>query len=170
MQTTPIDDIHGAFLVDGDRFPDDRGWFQELYSTSRAYPHLIGRERQINLSCSKKGVVRGLHVGTFAKLCTCVKGCVYDVIADVRPDSRTYMKWFGVWLAAEARKQIFVPAGCAHGFFCQEDDSLFLYLQDGTYDPSADRHVNWKDPKLGIVWPRSQEYILSDKDKHAEML
>ena len=169
MKTRKIDEVHGAFIIECDRHLDDRGWFQELYSTAGAYPHLIGRERQINMSCSKKGVVRGMHVAPFAKLCTCIRGRVYDVMVDMRADSPTYMNWFGVWLE-DNRQQVFVPANCAHGFFSGEDDSLFLYLQDGTYNPHVEKQVNWRDPKIGIVWPPCQEYILSDKDKYTEML
>ena len=170
MKTIKIDEVHGAFLVIGDCYEDDRGWFQELYSTAKAFPHLIGRERQINMSCSKKGVVRGMHIAPFAKFCTCIRGRVFDVIADLRPDSTTYLKWYGVWLDERSRQQLFVPAGCAHGFFSDEEDSLFLYLQDGTYNPAVEKQMNWKDPKVGIKWPHSPEYILSSKDKYAEML
>ncbi len=170
MKTRQVEDVAGVFIIEGDKHSDDRGWFQELYSTAGKFPHLIGKERQLNLSCSKKGTVRGMHVASFAKFCTCVKGRVYDVVADLREKSPTYMKWFGIWLDSESLKQIFVPAGCAHGFFALEDDSMFLYLQDGTYAPNNEKQINWRDPKLGISWPYAQEYILSDKDKNAEML
>jgi dTDP-4-dehydrorhamnose 3,5-epimerase len=169
MKKTKIDEIYGAFIVESDRHHDSRGWFQELYSTARDYPHLIGIERQLNMSHSRKGVVRGLHVAPFAKLCSCLSGRVYDVIADVRPDSPTYLNWFGVWLENNS-KQVFVPANCAHGFFSSEDNTLFMYLQDGTYNPNVEKQVNWRDPKIGIVWPPCQEYIISDKDKHSEFI
>lgn len=170
MKKRAIDDIQGLLILEGDRYADDRGWFQELYSSAGPFPHLIGKERQVNVSCSKKGVVRGMHVAPFAKLCTCLKGRIYDVVADLRQSSPTYLKWFGIWLDPESKKQIYVPAGCAHGFFSHEEGSLFMYVQDGTYNPATEQQVNWKDPKVGIVWPPSQEYILSEKDKHAPML
>ena len=170
MKTRKIDEVHGAFVVESDRHEDDRGWFQELYSTAKAYPHLIGRERQINMSSSKAGVVRGMHVAPFAKLCTCVRGCVYDVVADLRQNSATYLNWYGIWLNEDDNKQLFVPSGCAHGFFSSRDDTLFMYLQDGTYNPAVETQVNWRDPKIGIKWPHAQEYLLSAKDKYAEMM
>ena len=170
MKSRQLDDVVGVVIVEGENHFDDRGWFQELYSTAGAFPHLIGKERQLNMSCSKKGVVRGMHIAPFAKFCTCIRGRVYDVVADFRQKSPTYLKWFGIWLDADNKKQIFVPAGCAHGFFSAEDDSMFLYLQDGTYDPVNEQQVNWKDPKIGICWPPAQEYILSEKDKKAVML
>lgn len=157
-------------MVEHERYQDDRGWFEQLYSSSDDYPHLAGRERQLNLSCSNKGVVRGLHVAPFAKLCACLRGRVYDVVADVRKESPTYKKWFGIWLEEKDRKQLFVPAGCAHGFFSAEDNSLFLYLQDGTYNPKAESQVNWRDPQIGIVWPQAAEYILNERDKNAACL
>lgn len=170
MKKTLIEEVHGACVIEGDRFPDDRGWFQEIYSTARSYPHLSGLERQINISHSKQGVVRGMHIVPFAKLCTCIHGCVYDVVVDMRENSSTYLKWFGVWLNEENKKQLFVPAGCAHGFFSQTNDTIFLYLQDRTYNTNLERQLNWRDPKIGIVWPDSKEYILSEKDKHAPMM
>lgn len=168
MKTRKIDEVYGAFIIECDKHTDERGCFQELYSTAGQYPHLIGRERQINMFCLNKSVICGLNIAPFAKLCSCIRGRIYDVIVDTRQDSLTYMNWFGVWLSGG--QQIFVPANCAHGFFSEEDDTWYLHLQDGTYNSNAERQVNWRDPKIGIVWPPSQEYIISDKDKHAEML
>lgn len=170
MKKTAIDDVHGAFIIEGSRFGDDRGWFQEFYSTAHDYPHLVGQQRQINLSCSRRGVVRGMHIAPFAKLCTCVRGRVYDVITDLRESSPTYLKWYATWLDEHNKLQLFVPAGCAHGFFAEQDDSIFLYLQDDTYNPRTERQVNWREPKIGIVWPPCQEYILSERDRTVPLL
>lgn len=170
MEVKSIADVHGAYLIEFDRFEDDRGYFQEVYSTAREYPHFVGTERQVNLSSSKKGTVRGMHVAPFAKLCSCPKGRLFDVVADVRPDSPTYLNYYGVWLDDQNKRQLFVPGGCAHGFFAAEDDTLLLYLQDGTYKPEVESEVNWKDPKLNIKWPESQQYLLSEKDKRAPVL
>jgi len=169
MEKRPLD-VDGAFLVTVDRHEDERGYFEELYSTARSFPHLVGQKRQLNLSNSRKGVVRGMHLAPFAKLAMCLKGRLFDVVADVRPNSPTYLKWAGVWLDGSDRNQVYVPAGCAHGFFASENDTLLLYLQDGTYEPSVEKEINWRDPKLGIRWPPSEQYFLSDKDKRAAML
>lgn len=170
MRKWPIHEVLNAFILEFDRHEDQRGYFEEIYSTGRDYPHLAGTERQINLSHSKKGVVRGMHIAPFAKICSCIRGKLFDVIADVRPGSPTYLKWFGMWLDEYSNKQIYVPAGCAHGFFAAEDDTILLYLQDGIYNPKAEQQVNWRDPKLNIKWPYSQPYILSEKDRKADFL
>lgn len=169
MKSIKIDEVHGSFVVECQKFSDDRGWSSELYSTAKAYPHLIGRERQLNIFSSKKSVVRGLSVASFARLCSCMRGRVYDVVVDMRESSSTYLNWYGIWLDEFNGKQLFVPAGCAHGFF-SEQDSLLLCLQDGASNFDTEKVVNWKDPKIGIVWPVSQEYIISQRDKKSEFL
>lgn len=168
MRRTLISEVEGAFVLEFDRFSDNRGYFQEVYSVKKDEYCLPSY--QINVSCSKKNVVRGMHVVPFSKLCTCVQGSLFDVVADTRPHSPTYLGWYGVWLTEENRKQLFVPAGCAHGFFAGEDDTLLLYLQDGTYNPQTEQEVNWRDPQLNIVWPPATEYVLSEKDRQAPML
>ena len=167
MKKTLISEVAGAFVLDINRYADNRGYFQEVYSVAKdQYPLSC---YQINVSYSHKGVVRGMHVVPFAKLCTCVRGSLFDVVADVRPDSATFLHWYGVWLTEENHRQLFIPANCAHGFFAAEDNTILLYLQDGTYAPNTEREINWQDPQLGIKWPVVEEYILSDKDRQAPM-
>lgn len=170
MKIKPVSQIEGAHLIEFDRYEDDRGYFQEVYSTATDYPHFVGRSRQLNLSSSVQNTVRGMHVAPFSKLCSCIRGRLYDVIADVRPDSPTYLKWYGVWLEESSPLQLFVPSGCAHGFFAAENNTLLLYLQDGTYEPAVEKEINWRDPKLGIKWPEASKYILSEKDRRASFL
>jgi dTDP-4-dehydrorhamnose 3,5-epimerase len=165
-----IKDVQGACLIEFDRHSDERGYFQEIYSTSRDYPHLVGTKRQINLSMSGKGVVRGLHIVPFGKICSCPRGRLFDVIADVRPDSPTYLNWYGVWLEEQSCRQLYVPPHCAHGFFSAEDNTILMYIQDGTYDPTLESEVNWKDPDIGIKWPEATRYILSAKDLQAPII
>lgn len=163
----PIKEVEGAYVYEIDRYSDHRGFFQEAYAPIRYYGFNV---KQVNVSCSGQGVIRGLHVANFAKLCMCVKGKLYDVVADVRPQSRTYLGWYGIWLSPDEPKQLYVPAGCAHGFFAAEDDTVLLYMQNDTYNPKGEREVNFLDPKLGIDWPLCGEYIVSDKDRSAPML
>jgi len=173
MKLIPVDEVQGAMVIETDRYTDDRGYFQELFSSAREYPMSI---EQANLSLSKENTVRGLHVVPFAKLCTCAKGALFDVVADVRPDSPTYLGWYGVWLSEENHKQLYVPAGCAHGFFAAKTPTLLIYMQDSPYNPSVESEVNWQDPQLGIEWPPAvfahagEDYVLSDKDKAAPFL
>jgi dTDP-4-dehydrorhamnose 3,5-epimerase len=169
MNIVPVEEVQHAFVVEMDCYRDHRGWFQEVANEAASHG-LQYATKQVNVSSSRKHVVRGLHVAPFAKFCTCVRGKLFDVVADVRRHSPTYGQWYGIWLSESNHKQLYVPAGCAHGFFSAEDNTLLLYLQDGTYNPGVEREVNWQDPVLNIHWPAASEYILSDKDKDAPFL
>lgn len=166
MKKIPVTQVDGAYVIEIDRHNDRRGYFQEVFSSVR-YDANLPHVAQINLSLSHKNVVRGLHVAPFGKLCTCVRGSLFDVVADVRKGSPTFGGWHGVWLTEHNCKQLYVPPGCAHGFFAAENDTLLLYEQDGLYDPATDQVINWQCPRLGIAWPKAEEYILSDKDRLA---
>lgn len=170
MKKTAIDQVAGAYVIEIDRFYDERGYFQEAYSWLRYDHHTLSEVMQTNVSHSRKGVVRGLHVAPYSKLCTCIRGALFDVVADVRPDSPTYGNWFGVWLDDTNCKELFVPEGCAHGFFAAENNTILMYQQDGTYSPEAEYEINWRDPTLAIEWPEADDYILSTKDANAPML
>jgi dTDP-4-dehydrorhamnose 3,5-epimerase len=168
MEKTSIEQVEGAYVLKFKRFSDDRGYFQEVQSAAKC--DLLKYAWQINVSSSNANVVRGMHVVPFSKLCTCVRGALWDVVADVRKDSPTYGNWFGVWLTEGNCKQLFIPAGCAHGFYSKCDQTLLLYSQDGTYNPKVESEVNWRDTTLNIEWPLADEYLLSDKDKNAKFL
>jgi dTDP-4-dehydrorhamnose 3,5-epimerase len=168
MKSTPIKQVEGAYVCELDRYPDDRGYFEEIFSLNRNFFEMD--VRQVSVSCSKRNVVRGLHVAPFAKLCMCVSGRLFDVVADARSGSPTYLGWFGVWLSPNEPKQLFVPEGCAHGFYAAEDDTVLLYMQGGVYDPKIGTEIHWRDPRLAIDWPQAESYILSPKDEKAEPL
>lgn len=169
-----IHDMPGAALINYKRHIDDRGYFQEVFSTVR-YDANLPHVDQVNLSCSRHMAVRGLHIAPFAKLCTVLRGKVYDVIADTRKDSPTYGKWCCTWLSDSICRQVLVPPFCAHGFFCAEDGTYFLYQQNGLYDPTREKSLNWRDPTFNIKWPEMEHvseghFILSDKDRTAPFL
>jgi len=166
MKKIQIPEIKNAFILEIDRFSDERGSFQELFSVYK-YISQVWRPAQVNLSCSNKNVVRGLHVTPFSRLLTCIKGKLFNVIADVRPESPTFKNWFGIWLDESSCKQIYVPYGCAHGFFVAENDTMLLHQQDFPYTPSIEKEIHWKDPTLAITWPEADNYILSEKDQNA---
>lgn len=153
-----------AFVCDVGHFPDERGLFKELYSQKHLPQFQV---KQINCSVSKKNVLRGLHVVPFAKLVHCVKGRIFDVVADVRKKSGTYLKWYGVELSCDNHLSLYVPKDCAHGFLALEDDSVVVYAQDGIYDPRVESSVNYADPRLNIKWPN---LIVSDKDLRAPFI
>jgi dTDP-4-dehydrorhamnose 3,5-epimerase len=153
-----------AFSCDGCRYYDHRGYFQELFS-QKNLPHF--KVAQINCSVSAKNVLRGLHVVPFAKLVFCVKGQVFDVVADVRKDSKSYLKYDSVILSGYNEKAIYIPPNCGHGFLALEEDSIVVYAQDGIYDPTLESIVNYADPQLNIKWPFA---ILSEKDAKAPVI
>ena len=160
--------IKDAFIVRGRKFLDDRGFFEELYNESKFYKPITKSWKQVSLAESKTDVLRGLHCSNYAKFVTCVKGEVYDVIVDLRPNSPTYLQWTGVWLDADDNEpvHVYIPKRCGHGYYCKKD-SLFLYLQDGCYNPKEDIEVNLFDPKINIDWPKAfNKYIISDKDRN----
>ena len=156
-------------------FGDERGFFFESFN-QKVFEEAVGRKInfvQDNHSRSVKGVLRGLHFQikpySQAKLVRCVKGEVYDVAVDIRPESSTYCKWVGVFLSAQNKKQLWIPEGFAHGFVVVSDEAEFLYKTTNYYMPSAEGCIRWDDPVLNIDWPmKANELILSDKDKNAE--
>jgi dTDP-4-dehydrorhamnose 3,5-epimerase len=169
MIKNEIQTIAGSYIIEIDRYDDDRGFFQEIFSTTRYSPE-FPEIAQINVSCSNKNVIRGLHVAPFAKLCTCIRGSLFDVVADVRKGSPTFGNWFGLWLTESNRKQLFVPNGCAHGFYSAEDNTILCYQQDGLYSPKFECEIHFQDPTLGISWPAADNYIVSAKDQAARDL
>lgn len=161
MKLYTIEVVCGSFVCDATRFEDERGYFQELF-THKEMPQF--KVSQINCSLSKLGVLRGLHVAPFGKLVYCVKGKIYDVVADMRKDSKTYLKWYAVKLSEQNHKALYIPPYCAHGFMSLAEESLVVYAQDGLYDPSVEESVRYDDPQLNIKWPFP---ILSIKDASA---
>jgi dTDP-4-dehydrorhamnose 3,5-epimerase len=126
--------VNGAMILEIDRFDDDRGFFEELYSKKW---NLDFQCMQVNCSHSKKNVLRGMHVAPFAKLVNCIKGAIFDVVVDVRQDSTTYLKWFYIILNEDNQRSFYIPANCAHGFLALEESHV-VYAQDGLYDPKME--------------------------------
>lgn len=154
------------------KFGDHRGFFSETFNRKRLADAGIDLDFvQDNHSLSgQRGVVRGLHfqIPPFAqdKLVRVVKGRIYDVAVDIRRSSPTYGRHVGVELSAENWKQLFVPAGFAHGFVTLDPDTEVIYKVTNYYAPAHDRGLIWNDPDLRIDWPITPaEAILSDKDK-----
>ena len=112
---------------------------------------------QDNQSSSTKGVLRGLHFQKEfpqGKLVRVVKGSVFDVAVDLRSDSETYGKWFGVELTEENKKQFYIPEGFAHGFLVLSDLAEFCYKCTDFYHPGDEGGLAWNDPEIGIKWPQ----------------
>lgn len=155
--------IKGCYVVECNRHYDSRGFFQELYSDN-TYDDLVQRWEQINWSESSKGVFRGIHEAPFNKLVTCLTGEIFDVVVDLRPKSETFKQWTGFYINAICTRQLFVPAGCGHGFLAIEKSQV-MYCQNATYKPGQQK--SWRWDSFGIEWPVESDFILSKADKNA---
>lgn len=165
--------IEGLLIVEPARFGDERGWFSETWNAQRFAASGIGCEWvQDNHSMSSAvGTLRGLHYQkpphAQAKLVRCTRGKIWDVAVDYRPQSPTYLKYFGLELAPQSGAQLFIPPGFLHGFVTLEPDSEIQYKCDAFYAPEADAAIRWNDPDIGIEWPLDADPILSAKDEAA---
>lgn len=166
--------IDGLYVIKPTVFEDNRGFFMETYSKRDFEEIGINSEFvQDNHSKSTKGVLRGLHFQKEypqSKLVRVVKGEVYDVAVDLRKDSKTYGKYYGVVLSEENKLQFFIPKGFAHGFLVLSEEAEFVYKCDDFYHPGDEGGVIWNDEKIGIEWPLEkvggkQNLIQSEKDK-----
>ena len=163
--------LPGLLVLSPEVHGDERGYFCETWNERDLAGILPGvRFVQDNESLSGYGVVRGLHFQKAphaqAKLVRVVRGTVYDVAVDLREDSETYGRWFGIELSAENHLQLFIPKGFAHGFSVLSDKALFQYKCDAHYCPQAEAAIAWDDPDLGIDWKiPAGEVILSEKDR-----
>ena len=162
-------ELVGAYIVDIAPNEDERGFFARIFDAKLFEEHgLNPYAAQGNLSHNKKaGTLRGMHwqdaSAPESKFVRCVRGAVYDVIVDIRPDSPSYLKHIGVELSAANRRALYVPPVFAHSFITLEDDSDVTYQVGGVYTPSAEHGARYDDPAFGIEWPREIE-IISDKD------
>ena len=173
IETTPLPDV---FLVTPRRFGDARGFFAETWSRPRMAEAGIDIDFvQDNHSVSEAaGTVRGLHFQTpphaQAKLVRCGRGRLFDVAVDIRRGSPTYGKSVGVELSFENGRQLYIPAGFAHGFMTLEPGTEIVYKCSDIYAPGAEGSVRWDDPDIGIDWPLPGAPILSEKDAAAPLL
>ena len=153
-----LDNIEGLCLITPAVHGDDRGYFMETYSArdmEEAGINIVFV--QDNQSMSTKGVLRGLHFQKNfpqTKLVRVIKGEVFDVAVDLRPNSPTFGKWHGEILSEENKKQFLIPRGFAHGFLVLSDVAEFCYKCDDFYHPNDEGGLAWNDPEIGIKWPR----------------
>lgn len=168
--------IPEVVLVEPKVFADDRGFFLESWQQERfAANGIPGPFQQDNHSCSKRGVVRGLHfqLEPFpqGKLVRVVRGAIFDVAVDIREGSPTFGRWVGERLDEENKRMLWVPPGFAHGFCALADETHVLYKATGLYSAPHDRGLAWDDPEIGIAWPDpGVPFRLSAKDlKHPRL-
>lgn len=163
--------IEGAYSIELERREDLRGFFARAWCKSEFEAHGLDVDFvQGNLVVSKKrGTVRGLHYQMApyeeAKLVRCARGSIFDVIVDIRPESPTFGRWFGIELDAESYRMVYVPARCAHGYQSLADDVEVFYQVSQFYRPEAERGLRYDDPAFGIRWPL-EAVGLSEKDRN----
>jgi dTDP-4-dehydrorhamnose 3,5-epimerase len=151
--------LKGAFIIEPERLEDERGFFARSFCQKEFEEHgLNPRIIQCNISYNKKkGTLRGMHYQVApheeAKLVSCIKGAICDVIIDLRPDSSTYCQWLAIELSAENHKMLYMPEGYAHGFQTLEDNTEVFYQMSEFYHPECARGLRWDDPAFGIEWP-----------------
>ena len=164
-------EIEGLKVVEPSVFGDERGYFMETYNYNDYKEAGIDMQFvQDNQSSSKKGVLRGLHFQKEYpqdKLVRVVSGEVFDVAVDLRKESDTYGKWYGVILSAENKKQFFIPKGFAHGFVVLSESAEFAYKCTDFYHANDEGGIKWDDTDIGIKWPipEDMELIISEKDQ-----
>ncbi|MPS48382.1 dTDP-4-dehydrorhamnose 3,5-epimerase [Methylobacillus sp.] len=157
-------------------FCDDRGFFFESFN-QKVFEQATGKHYdfvQDNHSKSSKGVLRGLHYQikqTQGKLVRVISGQIFDVAVDIRRSSPTFGKWIGEYLSAENRKQLWIPAGFAHGFVVTSESAEVLYKTTDLYAPEHERCIIWHDADIAIDWPNTETLpILSSKDQQGSLL
>ena len=175
MQITPTS-IPEVILIEPRLFVDERGFFLETFQARKNAAAGISQPMvQDNHSGSRQGVLRGLHYQIHnpqGKLVSVVVGEVFDVAVDLRRASPTFGRWVGVALSAQNHRQLWVPAGFAHGFYVVGEWAEVLYKVTDFYDPSSERTLLWNDPQVGIHWPLvdGREPLLSPKDAQGSTL
>lgn len=166
FEPTPIND---AYIVSLNPFKDERGWFGRVFCNEEFSK--IGHTKQwvqINHSFTvKKGALRGMHFQrspyTEIKLVRCIAGEIFDVIIDLRENSNTFLKWFGVHLSAQNKKMLYIPQGFAHGFQTMKENTELIYHHSEFYNSDFEDGIKYDEPLVGIKWPmKIQEISLRD--------
>lgn len=173
FQATTLD---GCYEINLSPIGDERGWFMRSFSAD-IFEKEIGQQInwvQTNHSyTAKKGSVRGMHFQhePFAeiKLVRCIAGAVFDVVVDLRKESLTYLKWFGIELTAANKKQLLIPKGCAHGFQTMEENTELIYAHSEYYKPEQESGVLYDDPVIDIKWPL-EVCDISERDKNHQLI
>ena len=164
--------IAGLHIITSKVHEDERGYFMETYHEAEMKEAGIDvRFVQDNQSMSVKGVLRGMHYQINypqAKLVRVISGRMFDAVIDLRKNSDTYGRWYGVVLSEENHRQIFVPEGFAHGFMVLSDRAEVFYKCSDFYHPNDEGGIAWNDPDVGIEWPEiesAEGLIISEKDQ-----
>ena len=180
LKTWKGENLKGPIVIQTKFFEDKRGLFYEGWNL-KTFDNLISKRIdfvQDNFSYSKKGVIRGLHyqLEPFiqGKLIRCIKGSIFDVIVDLRKESKTFLDWTSIELSDENFKQLWVPGGFAHGFLTTSSESIVSYKVDNYWNEKYERTVKWNDKEININWPLKENKLnipnLSNKDALAQSI
>jgi len=167
FEETPLP---GVFLIGLERREDSRGWFARTYCEREFAAHgLVAHYVQVSASSNvARHTLRGLHYqmppASETKLVRCVRGALWDVVLDLRPDSPTFGRHFGAELSHGNGRMMYVPKQCAHGFLTLEPDTELIYLVDAFHAPEQERGVRWNDPRFAISWPAAPA-IVTPRDR-----
>jgi dTDP-4-dehydrorhamnose 3,5-epimerase len=166
-------EIPDLVLLEATAHGDERGFLVETFREDVWREHGVDVPFvQENQSRSTGGILRGLHFQLRpgqAKLVRCARGAIWDVAVDLRRESPTYRRWEGVLLSDQNQRQLFVPAGFAHGFCVMSAEADVAYKLSSYYDPETEAGIRWDDPDVGVAWPIEHPQ-LSDRDKLAPTL
>jgi dTDP-4-dehydrorhamnose 3,5-epimerase len=151
--------IAGCHVIELDKRVDERGYFARTWCAQELATHGLEMQiAQVNVGVSdKKGTLRGMHYQSAPhaeiKVVRCSRGAVYDVAVDLRPESPTFKRWYGLELTHESARMLYVPEGCAHGYLTLTEDTELLYFTSHVYAASSAHGVRYDDPAFGIEWP-----------------
>lgn len=168
--------LRGAFIIDMEEHRDNRGYFARMWCSKEFEEQGLNADMaQCNIAFNHQSdILRGMHFQrqpwAEVKLVRCTRGSVFDAIVDMREDSETYRQWVGVELTEDNHRMLYVPEGFAHGYLTLEDNSELFYQVSQFYTPGAEGGLRWDDPAIGIEWPGSGRYTISDKDKNWPLL
>ena len=172
FEPTPL---KGAWIITLEPIRDDRGCFARTFCQKEFEAHGIPSPvAQCNVSFNAQaGTMRGMHLRrepmAESKVVRCIRGALYDVIVDLRPESPTYLQHFGIELTQDNLKALFVPENFAHGFLTLEDQTEAFYMMSEFFTPGCETGLRYNDPSLGIEWP-IEPRIVSEKDKSWPLL
>jgi dTDP-4-dehydrorhamnose 3,5-epimerase len=157
--------LKGSYLIDLEPRGDERGWFSRTYC-EQEFAKIGHKANWVQLNHSftqQKGTIRGMHfqIAPYSeiKLVRCISGAVFDVIIDLRKDSKTFLKYFGAELSSKNKKMIYIPKGFAHGFQTLTDDCELIYHHSEFYTPESEAGILYNDPTIAIEWPLPMQSV-----------
>ena len=165
--------LSGAFVIEIEKIEDERGFFTRIWDKKEFKKQGLSSElTQCSVSFNKnKGTLRGMHYqispSEEIKIVRCTQGKIFDVIIDLRKDSKTYKKWIGIELSQDNYKMLYIPKGFAHGFLTLDENTEIFYQMSNEYNKEMAQGIRWNDPTFSINWP-SKITIMSERDMNFE--